>query len=69
MKITYGNERRNGKRVFTVHHKFAKGITEDDQATMIIKQIIKKCPDAGEFEFFRRVDGSGLCGGRFKVKV
>lgn len=68
MKITYGTP-RNGRVVFTVHHKFASHTSIDDQATMVVRRIINvnQYKDASDFEFYKKVETNQICGGRFSI--
>lgn len=65
MKIQYGQLRASGKRVFNLQHKFARGIALDDKHTMIMRAVIRKFPDAGDFEIYTQTKTQEICGGRF----
>jgi hypothetical protein len=68
MKINYGTERKEHITA-DIEHKFAKGWSIDDQAVMIMRQVFRKFPDAGKFQWFVRECTGQLCACRFKVVV
>ena len=77
MRIIYG-QNRNGKRTFNIDHKFGRGTNIDIQTTMVMKAIIRKYPDAGQFILFKYLpendplarkenahSAGHVCGGQF----
>ena len=68
MKITYGKRiaKTDGKTTFDVAHKWARGWSMDDMATMIMRRVFDKYPDAEDFEWF--ADANGICAGRCVLK-
>lgn len=62
MKITYGKERK-GRICFDTEHKYAPHTHESDKCTMVMKAIIRKYEDAGDFKLFiNHGEGGNVCG-------
>jgi len=64
MKLTYGKP-RNGKVTCNIEHKFCKSLHQDDRMTMVMRHVMKKYPDAYEFEFYERTETGDICACRF----
>lgn len=62
IKISYGSENK-GKIVFATDHTFGRGIHKEDQATMLVRAVIRKHEDASKFGFYEKE--TQLCGGWF----
>ncbi len=65
MEVHYGTENKKGRIVFDIGHKFGRGLSQSDQMTMVMRAVIKKHPDAGNFQFFTRIKTGELCAGHF----